>query len=220
MKIKISPSILSADFSKLGDECTRLCRCGADMIHIDVMDGNFVPNISIGAPVIRCIKPLAGIPLDVHLMISRPERLICDFINSGADLITVHAEATDNIEEIIRTLHKHGVKAAVSIKPETPVEAVYPYLGELDMVLVMTVEPGFGGQKLIEKTISKITKLKSKCDCAGISMDIEVDGGITCENISRLSLAGANVFVAGSAVFGAENMAAAVSSLRQKAQLI
>mgnify|MGYP000878032077 FL=1 len=160
MKIKISPSILSANFACLGNECRRVCSGGADLVHVDVMDGCFVPNITIGAPVVRSIKPYSNIPLDVHLMIDRPERYIDDFIDSGADIITVHFEATDKLDWIIDRIHAKGVKASVSVKPNTNVDVLYPYLEKLDMVLIMTVEPGFGGQKLIEHTIPKISELR------------------------------------------------------------
>lgn len=218
MKTKISPSILSADFACLGNECRRVFSGGADLIHVDVMDGCFVPNITIGAPVIRSIKPYSDIPLDVHLMIDRPERYIDEFIDSGADIITVHAEATDKLDWIIDRIHAKGVKASVSIKPNTSANVLYPYLEKLDMVLVMTVEPGFGGQKLIEHTIPKISELRNKYMSMGLETDIEVDGGITPQNISRLSKAGANVFVAGSAVFKAESVSDAISKLRAGAE--
>ena len=218
MKIKISPSILSANFACLGDECRRVCSGGADLVHVDVMDGCFVPNITIGAPVVRSIKPYSNIPLDVHLMIDRPERYIDDFIDSGADIITVHFEATDKLDWIIDRIHAKGVKASVSVKPNTNVDVLYPYLEKLDMVLIMTVEPGFGGQKLIEHTIPKISELRNKCVSLGLETDIEVDGGITPHNISRISKAGANVFVAGSAVFKAESIADAISQLRAGAE--
>lgn len=216
--IKISPSILSSDFSKLGEEAERVCRAGADLIHIDVMDGRFVPNLTIGAPVIGSIKPHCSIPLDVHLMIETPERLLDSFIDAGAGIITVHAESTQNLGEIIARLCKRGVKPSVAIKPKTPAEVVFPYLDDLTMVLVMTVEPGFGGQKLIESTLSKITAIKKECERKGLSADIQVDGGITPDNIGRVAEAGANVFVAGSAVFKAADMKDAVASLRSGAE--
>lgn len=212
--IKISPSILSADFSKLGQETRRVFDSGADLVHIDVMDGHFVPNITIGAPVIKCLKPYSPLPLDVHLMIENPERFLDDFISAGADIITVHTEAAGNLGEIIARLKKAGVKPAVAIKPATPVSAVLPYLSSLAMVLVMTVEPGFGGQKLIESTLDKVSEIRAECKSKGYNIDIQVDGGITPENVGRVAAAGANVFVAGSAVFKAPDMKAAVEGLR------
>lgn len=217
MKIKISPSILSADFACLGSECKRVCDGGADLVHVDVMDGSFVPNITIGAPVVRAIKPYSKLPLDVHLMINSPERFIDDFVESGADIITVHAEATDKLDEIIDRLHEKGVKASVSIKPETSVEVVFPYLKKLEMVLIMTVEPGFGGQKLIESVLPKITAIRNRCKAERSDIDIEVDGGITRNNISCVAAAGANVFVAGSAVFGSDDIGEAIKTLKSNA---
>lgn len=216
--VKISPSILSADFSKLGEECNRVCSAGADLVHVDVMDGRFVPNLTFGAPVIKAIKPCCNKPLDVHLMIEEPEKLLDDFINAGADIITVHAEATKNLDSIIKRLIEKGVKPSVSIKPDTPAEVIFPYLPMLSMVLVMTVEPGFGGQSLIESTIKKVAEIKSKCKELGVNPDIEVDGGIKIDNVDRLSSVGANVIVAGSAVFKAENMEEAINLLRTTAE--
>lgn len=217
MIIKISPSILAADFSKLGEETRRVCDSGADLLHVDIMDGNFVPNITFGAPVVSCLKPHSSIPLDVHLMINEPERLLDDFINAGADIITVHAEATRNLGEIIERLLAKGVKPSVAIKPATPAQAVMPYLKSLSMVLVMTVEPGFGGQKLIESTLTKVTQLRQACTDMGLDTDIQVDGGITPDNVSHVAAAGANVFVAGSAVFKPDDMAGAIRVLREGA---
>jgi ribulose-phosphate 3-epimerase len=217
--IKISPSILSADFARLGEECARVCEAGADLLHVDVMDGCFVPNLTIGVPVIKCIKPYSSVPLDVHLMIDRPERYLDDFVRAGASIVTVHVEATQKTDEILERLSRAGVKASLSIKPDTPAEAVFPYLNRLAMVLVMTVEPGFGGQALIESTLCKVGQIRAYCRKKGIDLDIEVDGGITPENVGRVAHAGANVFVAGSAVFKAADIAGAIAGLRAGAEL-
>ena len=212
--IKISPSVLACDFSKLGEEVESIRMAGAEMAHLDVMDGMFVTNISFGLPVIQSLKKVSSIFFDVHLMIEKPERYIDRFIDAGADLVTFHIEATDKVSECIEIIKKRGVKAAVSVKPNTPIESVYPYLEMCDMVLVMTVEPGYGGQALIPECIEKVRKLKAEVDKRGVELDIQVDGGVNETNAPTLKEAGANVLVAGSAVFKHKDRKAAIDALR------
>ena len=212
--IKISPSVLACDFSKLGDEVIEIERAGAEMAHLDVMDGMFVPNMSFGFPVIECLRKKTDIVFDVHLMIDKPERYIDRFIDAGADIVTFHVEATDIPEKCLRMIRSRGKLAAISVKPKTPVEAIYPYLELCDMVLVMTVEPGFGGQSLIPETLEKVKTLRAEIEKRGLKIDIQVDGGINDKNCRDAASAGANVLVAGSAVFKAEDRRAAIDALR------
>lgn len=197
----LSPSILSADFTKLGEQLQVLDKAGAQYVHIDVMDGLFVPSISFGMPVIKSIRKATERVFDVHLMIEKPERYISEFADCGADMITFHVEATDKTAEIIDDIHARGLKAGISIKPGTPVEAVKPYLATVDMILVMTVEPGFGGQAYIDYCTDKVVAVKKLVEESGRAIDIQVDGGINKDNVKMVLDAGANVVVAGSAVF-------------------
>lgn len=211
---KISPSLLACDFSRIGQEVSDIERAGAEYLHLDVMDGVFVPNMSFGFPIIEAIKGKTKMVLDVHLMITEPGRYIKETAAAGADIITVHLEACRDVAATLRAIREAGVRAALSVKPNTPVEAVYPYLELTDMILIMTVEPGYGGQKLIPETIEKVRILRRELDLRSLSVEIEVDGGITPENAGTLVEAGADVLVAGSSVFRAADRAAAVAALR------
>ncbi|MBQ6806215.1 MAG: ribulose-phosphate 3-epimerase [Lachnospiraceae bacterium] len=202
MKNLLSPSILAADFRILGKQIEEADKAGAHYIHIDVMDGVFVPSISFGMPVISTIRSVTQKVFDVHLMIVEPERYIEEFAKCGADIITFHLEATKDVDGVIDLIHQNGCKAGLSIKPGTPVEAVKPYLAKIDMLLIMTVEPGFGGQKYIPESTERIKEARQIIHEMGLTTDIQVDGGITKDNVHVVLEAGANVIVAGSAVFG------------------
>lgn len=210
----IAPSILSADFSKLSDELVRIEKSGADIIHIDVMDGHFVPNLTFGAPVVKAIRHCTKLPFDVHLMISNPLKYIGDFTAAGADSITFHIESDDDPTKVINEIKKHNIKAAVSVKPNTAAEVIFPYLPYVDTVLVMTVEPGFGGQEFMSDMLGKIKSIKSEIDRLGRDIKIEVDGGINFTTAVSASNAGADIFVAGNTLFSAENMADAVEAMK------
>ena len=211
--IKVSPSILSADFANLESEMKRLETAGAHWAHVDVMDGHFVPNISIGAPVVKAISKVSDLPLDVHLMISDPDFYLDDFIKAGSNIITIHEECSSDVGKVLARIREAGVKCALSIKPNTPVSALEKYIDILDMVLIMTVEPGFGGQKYIDFCLPKIAEARALIDARNPQCLLEIDGGVTCDNVAAAKAAGANVIVAGSSVFGAEDMKRAIEIL-------
>ncbi|WP_270181828.1 ribulose-phosphate 3-epimerase [Alkalihalobacillus sp. CinArs1] len=213
--IKIAPSILSSDFARLGEEVKDVEACGADYIHVDVMDGHFVPNITIGAPIVRALRPVTNLPLDVHLMIENPDHYIEDFADAGADILTVHAEACPHLHRTIQLIKSKGVKAGVVINPATPVDAIKHVIEDVDLVLLMTVNPGFGGQAFIERVVPKIAEVKKLADDLGVSPEIEVDGGVNKETARKCIEAGATVLVAGSAVYNMEDRKSAIESLRQ-----
>lgn len=212
--IKISPSVLACDFSRLEEEVNAVAAAGADYIHLDVMDGVFVPNISFGFPVIASLRKKTTIPFDVHLMITQPERYIERFAAAGADIITIHLESCQCVAETLEKIRACGCRAAVCVDPETPIEQTYPYLAQCQMVLVMTVKAGYGGQPLIPYTLDKVRALRAECQRQGIEMEIEVDGGIHAGNAKDAVAAGADVLVAGSAIFGAADRQQAIAQLR------
>jgi len=214
-KIKVAPSILSADFSRLGEEIRSVEAAGADIIHIDVMDGHFVPNITIGPLIVEAARKTTKLPLDVHLMITNPELYIADFAKAGADYITVHTETAFHLNRLVQSIKEHkGVKAAVALNPATPLTSLDYVLADVDMVLIMSVNPGFGGQAFIPSALEKITKLRKRIEELGLKTEIEVDGGVKPSNAAEVIKAGADILVAGSAVFGAKDYAAAIRGIR------
>lgn len=213
MKTLISASILSADFACLGDEIERAVSRGCDMIHFDVMDGHFVPNISYGVPVLKSLKKCTDKPYDVHLMISNPIDYVDAFADAGADIITFHVEADSDIAATIEKVKAHGIKVGLTLKPATPAEVVFPYINDIDMVLVMTVEPGFGGQSFMSDMLDKISAIREKAVELGKDLDIEVDGGIDGTTAPLVKAAGANVLVSGSYLFKAKDIDSAIASL-------
>ena len=216
-QIKISPSILSADFTRLAEQVREAEEAGVDYIHVDVMDGHFVPNITIGPMIVKALRPVTKLPLDVHLMIENPELYIEDFSKAGADIITVHQEATPHLHRTIQQIHDLGIRAGVSINPSTSVNTLDEIICEVDLVLVMSVNPGFGGQSYIPSCTSKIRKVRKMLDNCGSTADLEVDGGVNVDTVNEVISAGANAFVAGSAIFNDKNsIAENVSALRDK----
>lgn len=213
-KILIAPSILSADFSKLGEEIKKVEKAGADMIHIDVMDGHFVPNITIGPLVVKAVRKITKLPLDVHLMIEKPEQYFEVFAKAGADIISFHVEASSNLVSSIQYLKKLGVKPAIAINPATPVESVFSVLDKVAMVLIMSVNPGFEGQKFMPEVLGKIRRLKAESRTQNTGLDIEVDGGINPKTAKLVKEAGANVLVAGSAIFYSKDYKKAIRELK------
>ena len=215
--IKIAPSILSADFSRLGEEVQAVDRAGADYIHVDVMDGHFVPNITIGPLVVDALRKVTDKPLDVHLMIENPDRYIADFASAGADIITIHQEAVAHLHRTVELIKSLGKRAGVSLNPATPVESLDVILDELDLVLIMSVNPGFGGQAFIPSALDKIRALRQRITQRGLAAELQVDGGVKLDNIRDVVVAGADVLVAGSAVFNTDDYAATIMALRERA---
>lgn len=214
--IKVAPSVLSADFTRLGEELADVS--SADMIHYDVMDGHFVPNLSFGLDVLRAVKSSTDLPVDVHLMVTNPDDMVEKFLDAGADCVSFHYEATAHANRLVQLIHDRGAKASIALNPATPVAMLEPIIDDLDMVLVMTVNPGFGGQAFIDGSTRKLCRLRRLCQEHGVSPLVEVDGGIVARTAAEAAGAGANVLVAGSAVFGAPDRAAAIAALRRSAE--
>jgi len=214
--VKLAPSILSADFSKLYEDVKKVEDAGVEYLHIDIMDGHFVPNISFGPMVMKSLKGKTNLVKDVHLMIENPDQFIPEFVDAGADIIVVHQEACPHLHRTIQNIKSHGIKAGVSLNPGTSITTLEEVLPELDMVLIMSVNPGFGGQSFIESSLDKIKRLKKMIDDRGLNIDIQVDGGVKVNNVKKVVEAGANVIVAGSAIFAQADVAKAVADFREE----
>jgi ribulose-phosphate 3-epimerase len=213
----IAPSILSADFARLGDEIRAVERAGADLIHFDVMDGHFVPNLSIGVPVLESVRRITKLPLDAHLMISEPARYVEAFVKAGANSVSVHVEVTPDIPAMARLIHSFGARASIAINPETDAGRVLPFADHLDMILVMSVHPGFGGQEFIPSVLDKLRLIRRELKRRGLErVDVEIDGGIKLTNIADVKAAGANVFVSGSGIFGQSDYAKTIAAMRER----
>ena len=212
---KIAPSILSADFSRLGEEILLVEEAGADLIHIDVMDGHFVPNITIGPAIVSSLRKVTDLPFDVHLMIENPEKFIEAFAAAGSDMITVHVEAADNLHRTVALIKEQGIKAGVSLNPATPLSRIEQVIEDVDMLLVMTVNPGFGGQKFIENMLPKIKKAREMIRSIAPGVLLEVDGGVTLDNIKQIADAGTDIFVAGSSIFGSADYRKTIAKMKE-----
>jgi ribulose-phosphate 3-epimerase len=212
---KLAPSILSADFARLGDEVRRVEEAGADLIHFDVMDGHFVPNISIGIPVMESLGKVTKVPLDAHLMISEPEKYVEQFVKAGASSVSVHSEVCPDIPKIARLIRSAGARVSIGINPETPADRVLAYADQIDMILVMSVHPGFGGQEFIPSAFEKLRYIRKELERRGLALDVEIDGGVKLDNIAEVKAAGANVFVSGSGIFGHADYAHIMDEMRR-----
>jgi len=212
---KIAPSILSADFARLGEEIAKVEAAGADMIHVDVMDGHFVPNFTIGPPIVKAIRKVTKLPLDVHLMMTNPEEFIPEFIEAGSNYLTVHVETCPHLHRTIQSIKEKGVKAGVTLNPATPLVSIEEILSEVDLLLIMSVNPGFGGQSFIPQALEKLKRARRMIDDYGLKVELEVDGGVKPDNMAALSKAGADIFVSGSAIFGNPDYKITIQKMRK-----